>query len=89
MRHQSPDGKLVLYTFWNSYFDQTVTISVLEGAGDPDEASNVLYEIPTAFHVKELVDCVRWDGNNRFILKADDKEHAWERQGDRTWRQAN
>ena len=58
LRHPSPDGKWVLYTYWNSLRPRTVTIDVLEGTSNPDEAHTVFADIPTNHPVTNLIDCV-------------------------------
>jgi len=78
----SPDGKLIIS--WYSG-EGRVAITIY----DINEPTNALYNTKTDIQVSELIDCLEWDGNDRFILKADDGLHYWEKQLDDTWKKVD
>lgn len=85
----SPDGKFVIYTFWDSRTRKTLRINLLKCGGDPSRTFGVVQDIPTSISVGQLIDCARWDGNDRFLIQGADKEHRWELQADGSWKQTD
>lgn len=89
LRRLAPDGAHVAYTYWNSYREKYLTLSILKADGDVDAASSVVEEYETEIAVANLEFCARWEGNNRIIVTADSGEYAWTRSPDGSWRQTN
>ena len=90
LRKLSPNGEFVLYTHWNSYKEKTVTLKLLKVEGDdPDNAHQVLHAISTTIVVPDLIDCARWEGNETFMLTAQDREYIWQRQTNGSWKLVN
>ena len=80
LRTLSPDGTLVAAVHWSDPAAKTVTLSFLEAHGDAGAAFNVLARFETNVVVSDLIDCVRWDGNDQVIMRGADGEHVWRRQ---------
>ncbi len=92
LRKLSPNGKLVAYTYWNDSRAKTLTLSLLEANGDADAAFRmlkVLEKFRTDIVVSDLVDCARWDGDDRLVIKGADGEHRWERASGTGWQQVD
>ena len=87
----SPNGKLVVYTYWDSrgsYNEKTLTITLLKADGDVDAASTVVYTIPTDLVIPTLIDCARWEGNETIVITGQDKEYRWRQRFDGSWEEA-
>ncbi len=85
LRKLSPDGKLVIYTWWNSYKEKTITISILKADGNANKATNVIGEIETKIVIPDLIDCARWDGNNKFVIMGQDKNYIFNKKNGDYW----
>jgi len=77
----SPDGNTILSTNWSD--EKYFTIAFVKKCDDG--SLELLNEIKTGLEVKDLIDCVSWNGNNQIILKSDNIKYIWEKSKDGTW----
>ena len=76
LQELSPDGKLVLYTYWEQG-DHSLSVSLLECTGSEEEAFNVVWHSRTDIRVDNLNDCGTWDSPSKFTVRDGDKSYSW------------